>query len=74
MAKRTYPNLRAYLEDTGITQAELAGKLDRSQAYISKLLNGLQQPSLDEALRISRLCRIPVESLVTRSVVLQEGQ
>jgi transcriptional regulator with XRE-family HTH domain len=74
MATRTYPNLTAYLESTGLTQAELATKLQRSQAYISKLVNGLQQPSLDEALRIARVCRVPVESLVTRESTLTEGK
>jgi transcriptional regulator with XRE-family HTH domain len=66
MRRRTYPNLTAYLDDTGLTQVELAIKLQRSQAYVSKLVNGLQQPSLNEALRIARICGVPVESLVTR--------
>jgi len=74
MSTRTYPNLTVYLQDTGATQAELAVKLNRTQAYISKLVNGLIQPPLDEALRISRVCGVPVESLVTRSAALQEGQ
>lgn len=74
MAQRTYPNLMAYLEATGETQVELAQKLDRSQAFVSKLLNGLTQPSLNEALRIARICRIPVESLVTRETAITEGK
>lgn len=74
MKRRTYPNLTSYLEAEGLTQAELAVKLRRSQAYISKLVNGLQQPSLDEALRISRVCRVPVESLVTRESAITEGK
>lgn len=74
MTGRTYPNLTAYLQDTGQTQTELAAKLDRSQAFISKLINGLVQPSLNEALRISRICRVPVESLVTRGSVITEAK
>lgn len=74
MKRRTYQNLTGYLEATGQTQAELAAKLRRSQAYISKLVNGIQQPSLDEALRIARICRVPVESLVTRENALTEGK
>lgn len=66
MRRRTYPNLTSYLEANGLTQVELAAQLQRSQAFVSKLVNGLQQPSLDEALRIARICRVPVESLVTR--------
>ena len=72
MKPRTYPNLTAYLEGTNTTQVELAAKLNRSQAFISKLVNGITQPSLNEALRISRICRVPVESLVTRDVVMPE--
>jgi transcriptional regulator with XRE-family HTH domain len=48
--------------------------LHRSQAYVSKLVNGLQQPSLNEALRIANLCGVPVESLVTRERELMEGK
>ena len=66
MSRRTYPNLTSYLAATGLTQAQLAARLERSQAYVSKLVNGLHQPTLDEALRIARLCRVPVESLATR--------
>ncbi len=64
MTRRTYPTLADRIADTGETQVELAGKLDVSQPYLSKLIRGLIQPSLDEALRISRIGRVPVESLV----------
>lgn len=74
MARRIYPNLRAYLDGTGQTQADLASRLKRTQAYVSKLINGVQQPSLDDALYISRLCRVPVESLISRDSALTEGK
>jgi transcriptional regulator with XRE-family HTH domain len=74
MARRTYPNLPAYLKGTGQTQAQLAARLQRTQAYVSKLVNGLQQPPLDEALRIAGICGVPVESLVTRENALTEGK
>ena len=64
--RRTYPDLRRYLAATGQTQAELAARLGLSQAFISKLLRGLIQPSLDEALRIADVVGVPVESLVAR--------
>lgn len=66
MSHRTFPDLATYLRASGLTQAQLAQRLQISQAYMSKLVRRLQQPSLDEALRISRLCRIPVESLVAQ--------
>jgi transcriptional regulator with XRE-family HTH domain len=65
-AQTTYPNLLAFLEATGTTQVELAQLLRRSQGYISRLVNGIQQPSLDEALRIAKITGIPVESLAVR--------
>jgi transcriptional regulator with XRE-family HTH domain len=74
MKRRTYQNLTSYMKAHGLNQTELADELGRSQAYISKLLNGLQQPSLEEAIRISEHCRIPVESLVIRESVMPEGK
>ncbi len=65
--RRTYPDLTSYLDATGQTQAQLAAKLGKSQAFISKLLRGLTQPSLVESLRISRATGVPVESLVSRA-------
>ena len=67
MSNRTYPSIAAYLDATGSTQVELAERLGISQAYLSKIARGLQQPSLDEALRISRILRVPVESLVSEN-------
>jgi transcriptional regulator with XRE-family HTH domain len=67
MAKRIYPNLKAYLKATGMTQMELAAKLGRSQAYVSKLVRRIQQPSLDEALAIADKIGVPVESLVAQT-------
>lgn len=64
--RRAYPNLTSYLDGTGQTQAQAAARIGCSQGYFSKLVRGLQQPSLDEALRISRLTGVPVESLVSR--------
>ena len=64
MKRRTYPDLPTFLFETGTTQVEMARALGLSQGQISKLVNGLQQPSLDLALRIARYAHIPVESLV----------
>ena len=67
MKKRTYPSIAARMKATGETQVELAEKIGRSQAYMSKIVRGLQQPALDEALRIATKLRIPVESLVSET-------
>ena len=65
-ARRTYPTIPAYLAATGLTQMELAAKLGRSQPFVSRLVRGLQQPSLHEALRIASVLGVPVEALVSR--------
>jgi DNA-binding XRE family transcriptional regulator len=67
MTKRTYPNIAARIKATGETQAELAELLGVSQPFMSKIIRGIQQPSLDEALRIADKLRVPVESLVART-------
>jgi transcriptional regulator with XRE-family HTH domain len=64
--RRTYPDLTTYMAATGETQVQLAARLGRSQGFISKLVRGLVQPSLTEALHISKLFGVPVESLVSR--------
>jgi transcriptional regulator with XRE-family HTH domain len=63
--RRTYPNLASFMDGEGLTQVELAARLRRSQPFISKLRRGLVEPSLREALRISRETGVPVESFVS---------
>lgn len=65
MRRRAYPTLSAYLAGEGLNQTELAHKLGMSPAFISRLVRNIQQPSLDEALRISRITNVPVESFVS---------
>jgi transcriptional regulator with XRE-family HTH domain len=65
--RRAYPNLTSYMDGEGLTQVELAAKLQRTQPFISKLRRGLVQPSLAEALRISAITGVPIESFVCRA-------
>ncbi len=64
MKRRTYPDLATFFSETGKTQAEAADALGLSQGYMSKIRNGLAEPPLRLAIRISRYARVPVESLV----------
>lgn len=64
MKQQIYKDLDAFLEQTGTPQAALAAKLGVSQAFISQLRRGIRTPSLPLACRISRLTRVPVESLI----------
>jgi transcriptional regulator with XRE-family HTH domain len=62
--KRHYPNLAAYLDENGITQAEFAARMGIGQAAVSRILNGSRRPSLPLALRIAAEANIPIESLM----------
>ena len=73
-ARRTYPNLRAYFEDSGDTQQRFAQRFGRDQSWVSRVVNGLQEPSLAEAMEISRVARIPLESLITRPLAVADSK
>jgi transcriptional regulator with XRE-family HTH domain len=64
MAPRVFHSILDFLEASDLTQAQLAARLNKSQPYISKVINRRQEPSLRDALRIARVCRVPLESLV----------
>lgn len=64
MVKRRYPNLKAFLADTGRTQSEFADRLGITQHYLSKIVNGRQRPSLPLALKIAAAAQVPVASLM----------
>lgn len=65
--RRTYPDLRTYFEESGETQVAFAGRLKRSQPWVSRIVNGQAEPSIEEALLISKLTGVPLESLIARS-------
>jgi transcriptional regulator with XRE-family HTH domain len=61
--KRTYPDLLTYFKESGDTQQAFARRLNRTQSWISKVVHGQLEPSIAEALLISKLAKIPLESL-----------
>jgi transcriptional regulator with XRE-family HTH domain len=63
--KQRYRSLAAYFEQTGSPQIELARALGISKSYISLLVAGERQPSLELALRIEKLTGVPASALVT---------
>lgn len=71
--RRTYPNLETYFEESGDTQMALAARLNRSQAWVSRVKNGRQEPSIAEALAISRLTGVPLESLIVKIPAAQSA-
>lgn len=68
MVKRIYPDLAAFLADTGTTQTAFAQAVKVSQPVISRIVNR-KQKRLDWAAaeRISRAANIPLESLTSEA-------
>lgn len=59
------PELRQWMTDTGVTQADLASFAQVNQAQISKYLAGKTSLPLERALKLSLITGIPVEKLLT---------
>jgi putative transcriptional regulator len=51
------------LAERKIRQADLARRLGMSPAYVSRLLNGQIEPSIESALRIARYFGKPLEKI-----------
>jgi transcriptional regulator with XRE-family HTH domain len=68
MPRRIYPSLDAYLKFEGNrgTATRLAEELEINPSYLSLIRAGLRMPALDLALKISRRCNVPIESLIPR--------
>ncbi len=60
-----WPELRAWLAETGSTQADLAALVGCSQAFVCRLLKGHRSCGPATAMRISLATGIPVEKLMT---------
>jgi transcriptional regulator with XRE-family HTH domain len=59
--------LTDYIWNNRITANALAAKLGISPQFLSELRSGRRTPSLVVAVRIARLCGVPVESWVPAS-------
>lgn len=64
MPKLTYKTLAAYFGQDRPSQAEVADTLGITQGYLSLIVSGDRQPSLDLAVRISDLTGVPVDTLI----------
>lgn len=51
------------LDERGVKKSELAHRLRRSRAYVTRLVKGEIHPSLAMAIRIARYFRKPVEEV-----------
>lgn len=65
MPRRVYPNLIAYFKDSPDDAAQdVAKDVGCSTSFLSMIKWGQRQPSLPLALKISRRCNVPLESLL----------
>ena len=60
-----FPSLRAFFDQTGARQADIARDAGISETHLSNIVNGKRTPSYDLALTLSRLTNVPVESIGT---------
>lgn len=67
MKKRTPATLTEYLESTEMTQTALAEKLGIAPSFISQIISGHKQPSLDVAARIEDMTGVPMRALLRKS-------
>jgi transcriptional regulator with XRE-family HTH domain len=58
----SYPNLRAYLDYSSDTQADVARQVGTSQAQISRFTKGDGVPRPALAAKIAEYCNIPLDS------------
>ena len=58
--------LRAVRTDVGLTQAELAGRLDRPQSFVSKYESGERRLDLIELSEVCAALGITLENFVSR--------
>ena len=65
--RRPYPSLRAFFEQTGTRQADIAIDAGISETHMSNIVNGKRTPSYDLALLLSRLTNVPVEFISTHA-------
>lgn len=68
MAKKIqkYNRLREVLKDKGMTQAELADKLDIRYVTINRIVNGHREPTLEQIFRIAKVLNIDPCELLNR--------
>jgi transcriptional regulator with XRE-family HTH domain len=68
--KRTYPDLIAYFDSSGETQAAFAARINKSQSWVSRVRSGETEPNLTDALMLCKEAGVPLESLIKRPAEL----
>lgn len=60
---KKFNSVAEFMRASGLNDAELAKLLDVDRTEVTKLRNGRVYRSLIKPLRISRLCKVPIERL-----------
>lgn len=60
-----YPSLRAFFQQTGALQSDVAKDAGISEAHLSNIVNGRRTPGYHLAVTLSRLTNVPMESIST---------
>lgn len=58
-----FPSLRAFFDQTGIRQSDIAANVGISEAHISNIVNGKRTPSLTLAKKLSTETNVPIEAI-----------
>lgn len=58
-----FPTLRAFFEQTGVRQSDIAANIGISESHMSNIVSGKRAPSLDVAKELSRETNVPVEAI-----------
>jgi transcriptional regulator with XRE-family HTH domain len=62
---RPYPTVYAWLDANGKTQDELALLAGISNTHLANVLRKTRSCSFEVALRLSRICNVPLESIAS---------
>jgi DNA-binding XRE family transcriptional regulator len=65
--KGPFTSLKAFFEQTGTRQADIAVDAGISITHMCNIVNGKRHPSLDLAVRLSQLTNVPVEAFSSRA-------
>jgi len=58
--KKKYPALREQLKSIGMTYAELAYRMGRSEQHVKRVFTGLSDPRIGEACQMLQIAGMPV--------------
>jgi transcriptional regulator with XRE-family HTH domain len=65
--KGPFSSLRAFFDQAGALQVDVAKDAGISESHLSNIVNGRRTPGYDLAVRLSRLTNVPVESIGTHA-------